>query len=80
MAPWTLRMTSTKRDKMTFTESLFGLIPASSTGQQWVAESMQLVNWGGYHGYHTVPFHPDGTLLSGASGSGSLRFLMPTLR
>lgn len=75
MAPWTLRMTSTKRDKMTFTESLFGLIPASSTGQQWVAESMQLVNWGGYHGYHTVPFHPDGTLLSGASGSGKSTLL-----
>lgn len=60
---------------MTFVESLFGLIPAASTGQQWTARSMQLVNWGGYAGYHAVPFHPDGTLISGGSGTGKSTLL-----
>lgn len=60
---------------MTFVDTLFGLIPANSTGQQWVARSMQLVNWGGYNGYHQVPFHPDGTLISGGSGTGKSTLL-----
>ncbi|WP_435300352.1 ATP-binding protein [Timonella sp. A28] len=60
---------------MTFVDTLFGLIPQASTGQQWVARSMQLVNWGGYNGYHQVPFHPDGTLISGGSGTGKSTLL-----
>lgn len=60
---------------MTFVESLFGLIPAASTGQQWTARSLQLINWGGYSGYHAVPFHPDGTLISGGSGTGKSTLL-----
>ncbi len=60
---------------MTFDNTLFGLIPQASTGQQWVALSMQMVNWGGYHGYHQVPFHPDGTLISGGSGTGKSTLL-----
>ncbi|EHR61015.1 hypothetical protein SaccyDRAFT_2124 [Saccharomonospora cyanea NA-134] len=51
-------------------DTLFGLIPAASRGQQWVARDLQLVNWGGYDGYHTVRFAPGATLLSGGSGSG----------
>ena len=60
---------------MTFVDTLFGLIPQNSTGQQWTAKSMQLINWGGYHGYHQVPFHPDGTLISGGSGTGKSTLL-----
>mgnify|MGYP007008264675 CR=1 FL=1 len=33
---------------MTMMDTLFGMIPASSRGQQWVAEELQLINWGGY--------------------------------
>ncbi|MCY7287575.1 MAG: AAA family ATPase, partial [Cryobacterium sp.] len=56
---------------MTMIETLFGLIPAASRGQQWVAEDLQLVNWGGYDGGpHRVRFSPGATLLCGGSGSG----------
>lgn len=56
---------------MTMLDTLFGLIPAESRGQQWVAEDLQLINWGGYDGGpHRVRFSPDATLLCGGSGSG----------
>ncbi|WCD92932.1 ATP-binding protein [Microbacterium sp. nov. GSS16] len=56
---------------MTMLETLFGLIPADSRGQQWVAEDLQLVNWGGYDGGpHRVRFSPTATMLCGGSGSG----------
>lgn len=56
---------------MTMVDTLFGLIPAGSRGQQWVAEDLQLVNWGGYDGGpHLVRFSPGATLLCGGSGSG----------
>ncbi|MFC9983899.1 ATP-binding protein [Microbacterium keratanolyticum] len=56
---------------MTMIDTLFGLIPAESRGQQWVAEDLQLVNWGGYDGGpHLVRFSPNATLLCGGSGSG----------
>jgi uncharacterized protein YPO0396 len=56
---------------MTMIETLFGLIPQSSRGQQWIAEDLQLVNWGGYDGGpHRVRFSPAATLLCGGSGSG----------
>jgi len=51
-------------------DTLFGLIPAASRGQQWLAEDLQLVNWGGYDGAHRVRFSPTATLLCGGSGSG----------
>ncbi|MGY0390849.1 ATP-binding protein [Nocardioides sp. WG-D5] len=51
-------------------DSLFGLIPERSTGRQWVASELQLVNWGGYDGAHRVRFSPTATLLTGGSGSG----------
>ncbi|WP_418276504.1 ATP-binding protein [Isoptericola jiangsuensis] len=56
-------------------DSLFGLIPTASDGRQWTATSMQLVNWGGYHGHHEVRFSPSATLLSGSSGSGKSTLL-----
>uniref|UniRef100_UPI0028D661B9 ATP-binding protein n=1 Tax=uncultured Microbacterium sp. TaxID=191216 RepID=UPI0028D661B9 len=55
---------------MTMLDTLFGLIPAASRGQQWIAEDLQLVNWGGYDGTHRVRFAPTATLLCGGSGSG----------
>lgn len=56
---------------MTMLDTLFGLIPAASRGQQWVADELQLVNWGGYDGGpHVVRFSPGATLLCGGSGSG----------
>ncbi|MBT0995259.1 hypothetical protein KIN34_13295 [Cellulomonas sp. DKR-3] len=55
---------------MTMIDSLFGLIPAASTGQQWVARDLQLVNWGGYDGHHLIRLASTATLLSGGSGSG----------
>ncbi|GIG20999.1 ATP-binding protein [Cellulomonas chitinilytica] len=55
---------------MTMIDTLFGLIPAASTGQQWVARDLQLVNWGGYDGHHRVRLASTATLLSGGSGSG----------
>jgi uncharacterized protein YPO0396 len=55
---------------MNMIDTLFGLIPAASRGQQWVARDLQLINWGGYDGYHRVRFAPGATLFSGGSGSG----------
>lgn len=55
---------------MTMLDTLFGLIPAASRMQQWVAQDLQLVNWGGYDGYHRVRFAPSATMLCGGSGSG----------
>ncbi|AQP48467.1 hypothetical protein BW730_14085 [Tessaracoccus aquimaris] len=55
---------------MSMLDTLFGLIPAASRGQQWLAEDLQLVNWGGYDGVHRVRFSPTATLLCGGSGSG----------
>lgn len=55
---------------MTMIDTLFGMIPAASRGQQWVADELQLVNWGGYDGAHRVRFSPNATLLCGGSGSG----------
>ncbi len=56
---------------MSMIDTLFGLIPAASRGQQWIARDLQLVNWGGYDGGpHRVRFSPTATLLCGGSGSG----------
>lgn len=56
---------------MTMVDTLFGLIPAGSRGQQWIADELQLINWGGYDGGpHRVRFSPNATLLCGGSGSG----------
>lgn len=59
----------------TMSQTLFGLVPTASTGQQWVARSIQLINWGGYHGYHEIGLASTATLLSGASGTGKSTLL-----
>ena len=48
----------------------------AGTGEtQWIAESMQMVNWGGFHGHTLIELDPEATLLSGASGSGKSTIL-----
>lgn len=41
----------------------------------WLAETLQMVNWGGFHGWNPVPFASGATLLSGPSGSGKSTLL-----
>jgi uncharacterized protein YPO0396 len=45
--------------------------PAPTTDHaQWRIETLQMANWGGFHGRHEVRFSPGSTLMSGASGTG----------
>lgn len=47
------------------------LFPGFTDGTvQWRAASLQLVNWGGFDGHHTVNFDDDTTLIAGPTGSG----------
>ncbi len=51
-------------------------IPAEEPSHaQWRIESIQLVNWGGFHGVGSIHFSPDTTLISGASGTGKSTIL-----
>ncbi|PJI93338.1 ATP-binding protein [Luteimicrobium subarcticum] len=56
-------------------DTLFGLVPVASSGQQWVARDLQVVNWGGYDGRHRIRLASTATLVSGASGSGKSTLL-----
>jgi uncharacterized protein YPO0396 len=42
---------------------------------QWRLESLQMVNWGGFEGHHTVTYHAESTLVSGGSGTGKSTML-----
>lgn len=50
-------------------------IDAPTDHAQWRIETLQLVNWGGFHGHHAVSFAPGSTLMSGGSGSGKSTLL-----
>lgn len=54
-------------------------LPASAAQvvdhSQWRIDSLQMVNWGGFHGHHPVTFAEGSTLLSGASGTGKSTLL-----
>ncbi|WP_105034012.1 ATP-binding protein [Cryobacterium aureum] len=54
---------------------LFYIDGATEGTTQWRAESMQLVNWGGFHGHHAIDFSASSTLVSGASGTGKSSLL-----
>ena len=54
---------------------LFYIDGATEGTTQWRAESMQLVNWGGFHGHHEIVFSAVATLVSGASGTGKSSLL-----
>jgi len=58
------------------TDSPLFYIDGSTEGTtQWKAESLQLVNWGGFQGHHEIAFAPTSTLVSGASGTGKSSLL-----
>ncbi|MBO1032022.1 hypothetical protein IPV09_11810 [Tessaracoccus sp. SD287] len=44
--------------------------PAPDQHAQWRIETVQMANWGGFHGPHKVRFSTGSTLMSGASGTG----------
>lgn len=51
-------------------------VPGATEGTvQWKAETLQLVNWGGFEGRTTFELHPGATLISGASGTGKSTLL-----
>ncbi|NQX13596.1 hypothetical protein HQQ80_18360 [Microbacteriaceae bacterium VKM Ac-2855] len=50
-------------------------IPLLEESLQWTAESLQVVNWGGFEGHRSIPFSPRSTLVSGASGTGKSTLL-----
>jgi uncharacterized protein YPO0396 len=52
------------------------LMPGATEGTtQWKAETLQMVNWGGFHGHAQMLISPGATLLSGASGTGKSTLL-----
>lgn len=56
--------------------SAFSLdIPLIEEALQWTAESLQVVNWGGFEGHRSIPFSARSTLVSGASGTGKSTLL-----
>ena len=51
-------------------------VPGGTEGTtQWKAETLQLVNWGGFHSHVHIGIAPTTTLLSGASGTGKSTLL-----
>ncbi|UQS25187.1 hypothetical protein L1857_21390 [Amycolatopsis thermalba] len=51
-------------------------LPGTTEGAtQWKVDTLQLINWGGFHGHSIVSFAPTTTLLSGASGTGKSTLL-----
>jgi len=47
----------------------------SDDAEQWRADVLQLVNWGGFGGHVTVDLSADATMMSGASGVGKSTLL-----
>jgi uncharacterized protein YPO0396 len=54
---------------------LLYLAGATEGTTQWKVETLQLINWGGFHGHSDIDFAPTTTLLSGASGTGKSTLL-----
>ncbi|WP_407343150.1 ATP-binding protein [Pengzhenrongella phosphoraccumulans] len=54
------------------THPMEGFDPALA---QFRLATIQLVNWGPFHGYHSIDIHRDGTLVTGPSGSGKSTLL-----
>ncbi|MDL9935947.1 ATP-binding protein [Gordonia sp. ABSL1-1] len=42
---------------------------------QYHLSRLQLINWGVFDGYHSIPFSPNGALITGSSGSGKSSLL-----
>ncbi|ROS73871.1 uncharacterized protein YPO0396 [Curtobacterium sp. PhB130] len=47
-----------------------GMPALFDTVAQWRAQSVQVVNWGGFHGHRQIELSGAATLISGASGTG----------
>lgn len=61
---------------MTSQQDALLYMPGATEGTtQWKVDTIQLVNWGGFHGYTQVPYARAITLLSGASGTGKSTLL-----
>lgn len=43
--------------------------------RQWLAHSLQVVNWGGFDGHHQITFDDQASLLTGTSGTGKSTLL-----
>ena len=43
--------------------------------EQFHLSRLQVINWGVFDGYHSIPFGPGGALIAGASGSGKSSLL-----
>jgi uncharacterized protein YPO0396 len=57
-------------------QSVLLLMPGATEGTtQWKAETLQMVNWGGFQGHAQMAISPGATLLSGASGTGKSTLL-----
>ncbi len=55
--------------------ALFSMVGATEGTTQWRAETLQMVNWGGFAGATGIAFHPGATLMTGASGTGKSTIL-----
>ncbi|MGK2316209.1 ATP-binding protein [Gordonia rhizosphera] len=47
----------------------------SGRADQYHLSRLQLINWGVFDGYHSIPFSPNGSLITGSSGSGKSSLL-----
>lgn len=60
---------------MTIDQPLLHIEGATEGTTQWRTETLQLVNWGGFHGHHQVSLAAPATLFSGSSGTGKSSLL-----
>src|SRR4051812_40157515 len=58
-----------------FDQTIPGMSDAGTAPDQWRAESVQMVNWGGFEAHHRVLLDVEATLLTGASGTGKSTIL-----
>ncbi|MCZ2813711.1 SbcC/MukB-like Walker B domain-containing protein [Modestobacter sp. VKM Ac-2979] len=58
-----------------FDQPIPGMAGAGATPDQWHADSVQMVNWGGFEAHHRVLLDVNSTLLTGASGTGKSTIL-----
>lgn len=56
-------------------DALLHMDGATEGTTQWRAQTLQMVNWGGFQGHHSMTLSTGSTLLSGASGTGKSTLL-----